>query len=159
MTRGFQAPRLNDANGRPLALGKSIWLMAKFSNTLYQVRLLVADKLEVDVTDFINSHVKAILCARQIIKFRNGELLILKQGSGNIYGKITPLAERKWSDGPTKTIETRGRTMREAKRERTEHHEFRIRLCERTVVQGRSKVKFRVTTDTSGFVVIKPRAM
>lgn len=38
--------RLCDENGRPLEIGKSVWLTAKFANMLYPVKYIIATRLE-----------------------------------------------------------------------------------------------------------------
>lgn len=68
-------PRLNEANGRQLALGESVGLTTRFANTLYQNMFIVAERLAVDViigSDFMNRHVEEILCNEQRVRFRYG---------------------------------------------------------------------------------------
>lgn len=80
--RKANSMRLNDANGRPLALGESTWLPIRFANSLYRVKFIVADRLAVEViigTAFLNRHLLAILCTQQRIRFRDGEMAIFKQ--------------------------------------------------------------------------------
>lgn len=42
-------PRLSIENGRPLRLGKSVGLTMRLSNTLYREKLIVAERLAVEV--------------------------------------------------------------------------------------------------------------
>lgn len=58
-------PRLNDANGRPLALSESVLMTVRFGNTMYRVGFIVADRLVVEVligTTSLNHHLITILC-------------------------------------------------------------------------------------------------
>lgn len=56
--------RLNDVNGRPLSLRESTWLAVRFSNYMYHIKFIVANRISVEViigTAFLNLHVLDIL--------------------------------------------------------------------------------------------------
>lgn len=74
-------PRFLDENERSLELGKSVWLTETFTNTLYRVKLVVKDRLAVDIIiggAFLNGHVVAILCTENWTRFIWGSLSLSK---------------------------------------------------------------------------------
>lgn len=67
--------RLWYGNGRPLELSESVWLTARFANTLYRVKFIISKRLAVDfliVTAFLNPYTVAIFFTEQPIRFRHG---------------------------------------------------------------------------------------
>lgn len=75
-------PKSNDANGRPSDLSQCVWLTVRFANNLYRVKFILSAWTAVDViigTEFINSHVEAIMCREQKIRFNNGSFPIVHQ--------------------------------------------------------------------------------
>lgn len=79
-------PRLSDAYGRPLGLGQSVWLTVRLADTLYRVNAIVVERIAVEViigSEVLNHKVLAILCIEQWIRFKNGELPVVKQLSGS----------------------------------------------------------------------------
>lgn len=56
----------------------------RIENTLYRIKFIVAEKLEVDDivgTAFMNRHFNAVICPEQKIKLRKGTILIMGQGN------------------------------------------------------------------------------
>lgn len=76
---------MGDVNGRLLSFGQSVSLKVRLTNKLYRVKLIMAERLTVEViigTAFLNHKVFAILCTEQRIRLKRGELTIVKQLSG-----------------------------------------------------------------------------
>lgn len=102
------AQTLNDANSHPLTLGESVWLTVRSGNTLYRLRFIVVDRITVEVltgTEFLNEHVIDILCTEQKIRFRNGEVPIVKQLTGVSETYLTPFLVRNWTKTAIREIE------------------------------------------------------
>lgn len=81
-----EAPRINEANEKPLDLREVVWLTAKFGNTLIKVRFLVEERLAADLivrTAVINKHIASIICREQKNKFTKGTVQIVGQGNHN----------------------------------------------------------------------------
>lgn len=92
-----EPPKPNYANGRPLALGESIWLTVRFGNTLLRVRFIVSERLAVEVqivTALLIKQVLAILCTDQKVQFRNDEVPIVKKFKAGYDADLTPFSVR-----------------------------------------------------------------
>lgn len=59
------SPKLSDANGNTLELGKVVWLTTRFGKMVFKVRFMIAEKLAVHAligTAFMDRHVFSIRC-------------------------------------------------------------------------------------------------
>lgn len=91
---------MRDTNGHPLSLGQSFSLTVRFSNTLYQLKFLVAERVAIDViigAAFINHYVLVILCTEQRIGFKKGQLSIVKQLSGPLQEENSQYFDTGWT--------------------------------------------------------------
>lgn len=102
------AHRLDDANGHPLVFGESVWLTVLFGNTLYRVISTVADRRALEVligATFQNRHLIAILCTKQKIRFRYGDVTIFKQLTGGSETDLAPFAVGNGTEMATRHID------------------------------------------------------
>lgn len=112
--RKASPPRVKDASGRPLDLGESVWIPVRLANTLYREKFTIASRLVVEViidTEFLNGHVLAILCTEQRIRFRSGEVPIVRQLTRDREEgeKQNPFASQNWTQERTREVKTEGR--------------------------------------------------
>lgn len=112
--------RIDDANGRTFELRASVWITVLFSNTRYKVKFLKADRISVELiveTEFFNRHVLAILCMKQRIRFRIGEIPIVKQLSGRTKEEVPPFSVKKWTETNTSKVKDEGDLKKEREEE------------------------------------------
>ena len=84
---GEELPALGDANGKRLKVTGAVRLRVRFGSHVYRQLFYVTPNLAVPAllgTEFLNRHVRAILCMEQKVQFNNGPTVsIISSGTGD----------------------------------------------------------------------------
>lgn len=85
--------KLKDGNCQRLAIRKIAWMALQFGNYLYKVSFIVVEQLTIEVligTSILNHHLMVILWKEGKVRFRKGEVTILKQNNGGSQTDFKP---------------------------------------------------------------------
>jgi len=155
-----QLPALGDANGKRLPIDGAVSLRLRLGNTLFRAKFFVAPTLAVPVivgTAFMNRHVEAIRCRRQVVElFRGSTIPILATGTG-----ASPLerddadaAPSQPTEGPTGDVKPAHRGRKTDGRASTTHV---VKVARAVTVPPMSQMAIEVTSTACGLVFLEPK--
>jgi len=147
-----QLPALGDAMCKRLPIEGAFSLQLRLGNTLFRAKFFVAPG-----TAFMNRHVEAIRCRRQVVElFRGSTIPILATGTG-----ASPLerddadaAPSQPTEGPTGDVKPAHRGRKTDGRASTTHV---VKVARAVTVPPMSQMAIEVTSTACGLVFLEPK--